>query len=443
MKSVLFLLFLLMAFFAKSQTVRLVKDIVPGEKGIFDNGARILGSHNGIAFIQFRHEKDIHYWKTNGTAEGTNFIGLIPNVRALLKVYPFTDGYVIFIRDNNGDDAFWILWGKTGILERLAAKVAPVNEFVLFEGELLYCPDTGLAKLVAIDLVSKTPRIIHTYGPFGVRMLSACDDFVFIVADPPDSEASGSMAFYVYREKKITLQQVVNRGEEHSEGANPLPFRGKIFFWYHPSSNPYQLWVTDGTTDSTYVIFDKLAYESTLDLFYKYDNNFIGKNLILFTGLPSDSCRQCFDLYSLNPVTYKIQNLKITDRPNDTGANYMDFGSDIYFSIKGKLAHTDGTTRGSEIFFNEDITGSNPKCMTEYRGRLYYLAFKLGKDRKVTSTELRSFDPATPEIFSKHDLQGIDPLSMVLLGQRLLFIANDGIHGHELFTYEENASEKK
>lgn len=209
------------------------------------------------------------------------------------------------------------------------------------------------------------------------------------------------------------------------------------FFSTDSSNSSTSIWRTDGTTQGTYKFFDECTLSSISSKAYGTFNN-----KLYFSGAQNNRNELWVtDGTAGNTVLLKQLNINGGDgKPGD----FIEYKGQLYFTAESKsfnreLWRTDGTAEGTQEFL--DLTGtinqsSEPRYLGVAGNYLYFTAIaadSLGRelwrtDSTMDGTELvMDINPG-----SGH---GIDYYTDVftIFGDNLLFVADDGINGKELW----------
>ncbi|HSS77224.1 MAG TPA: ELWxxDGT repeat protein, partial [Thermoanaerobaculia bacterium] len=354
-------------------------------------GGRILfGAWSGLAG-DFRHN-DVELWSSDGSPGGTrqtadiNRAGNSSNVRSSVAA----GGDVFSIASENGEDNLNV-WRSDGT-------------------------EPGTVKL------------LPSFFDFrGTSQLAVGGDKAFLVTD--DFSSSGSQLWRVQHEGPN--QQLLSGGQSQFI-ASPVSYRGQLYFLRGQG----ELWTSDGSAQGT-------------------------RKAIEIPGIPSPSFLEApgSELWFLahDPDSFEFSQVWRTDgtqagtrRVHDFGFNFAGFdpeftqiGSQVYFIALQpnfdipQVWKTDGSDAGTSAI-TSPTAQALPAELTSFQGNLYFFANQTpGGPRALWrsdgtpggTTVVHSF-PAEP------DSSIFEPphAGLTVLGSRLVFAIDDGVHGREPWT---------
>ena len=376
--------------------VELIKDINPGSRYSYYYGTSYpLGS----SLRELTEFKDLLYfsadngetgrelWISDGTADGTQLVK---------DIAPGADNY--FIKSSNP------------------------SEFVEFNDKLYFSADEGFwttdgtaegTQLVAnIDITSNTSG--YTAGPVQIDYYIEFNDKLYFSANDgetgpelwvSDGTAGGTQLLIDIKEGEDGF-----RGEYFVAGSSLdefTEFNNKLYFSADNGTNGQELWVSDGTAEGTQLLID-----------IDPNNN---NSSISYPGSP-------------HPSSLTVLNDKLYFAADD-GVN----GRELWVS--------DGTAEGTQLLADINNNprayggeyGSAPRELIEFNDKLYFSA-----DDGVNGRELWISDGTAEGTKLLADIApGVDenygrpaesePKDFYEFNDRLLFSANDGETGRELW----------
>lgn len=398
--------------------------------------ARIVWN-NALYFSAFDHLHGYEFWKTDGTPSGTVFMkDLNPGLNSsyIQGFMPYNSKLYFCTTDTTGNSSRAALWytdgtsaGTIKVKDTLGNSRYVISKLDTLNGQLIFATNGGVYK--SDGTAAGTTRI-PTLAP-GATTESAAGNFVFLngmmimtargqnSTQGPDEvwkvDLAGNTATRI-----ATGQIVFGYGEMKT-------FNNAVYFVKEKTNNvlDYALWKTDGTPGGT-VIADTAFLPRHLEL---YDNNTTlyyttsssGNNrsyvrkITAATGTPQ-TVKMFNDIatgiYSYNN-TYNYNSFQAPSSPvllydnafplypyfikvNQSRALYFPGGDTVSGNVE--LMQTDGTTGGTSLV-KDILTGT-------YSGNIQYLTHMLNK-------------------------QG-DSI--------LVFVANDGVHGNELWVSDGTAA---
>jgi len=350
-------------------------------------GGRILfGAWSGRAG-DFGHQ-DVELWSSDGSPGGTrltadiNRAGNSSNVKSTVAA----GGDVFFTASENGGDTLNV-WRSDG---------------------------TGPG----------TVKLLPSFNDFqGTSQLAIGGDKVFLVAEDPSFV--GDQLWRIQNDGPN--QPLINGGEDQFI-ASPVSYRGQLYFLRGQG----EVWTSDGSVQGT-------------------------RNALAVPGVPSLSFLEApgSELWFLAEVSdpFEVSQVWQTDgtqagtrRIRDFGFNFAELdpeftqiGSQVYFIANQpnfdnpQVWKTDGTDAGTSAITDPGMQGL-PAELTAFQGNLYFFANLSGGSRALWrsdgtpggTTVVHQF-PAQPG----NDFFNAPHLGLTVLGSRLVFAVDDGVHGSE------------
>jgi|GEM_PF-5973545 len=436
----------------------MLTDINPSGNGIVTghNSAAVV---NGTAF--FAANDGVHglsLWKTDGTPAGTAFVKVIdPNdpsgLHSSLENFYSVNGRLVFdARDPVLGLNLWTSDGTAAGTVPLAA-AAPTATTLLelneaaVAGGVLYFPSRG-TQLWKSDGTEAGTMMIKDLDPAQTDRAGEINSL---------SAFGSKVLFQVWQSGGGTwisdgtdggTVQLIN-GIVPASGAAVL--NGDLYFGgYNPVTNKGSLWKTDGTVAGT-VQVSNVAADSIVNL----------NGILIFNGY--DPAQTWPGIYRSDgtaagtvPLELPFQGIGLMASPTVVGG-YVLFAAGSDYVGTG-LFRTDGTAAGTGILvkdINPNILsdavfpflpiGSYPADFAVVDGRLFFTADDGTHGREIWSsdgTELGTFlaqdinpgsassQPASPSYDSSSSLGSL----LIPFGSALLFAANDGVHGLQLWS---------
>ena len=170
--------------------------------------------------------------------------------------------------------------------------------------------------------------------------------------------------------------------------SNFINFNNKMFYFARDASYQFSLYATDGTTADNQII---------KNLGFAYGSNLSDENTF---------------------NDYKIV-----------------FNNKLYFNFSNVLYQSDGTTAGTVSFMP---TLQNVRYFKIFNNRLYFIAYSGASGVEMWSTDgtvagttlLKDINPGTTNAFN----YSVYNPHLTVFNNKLFFVANDGVHGYELWS---------
>lgn len=226
---------------------------------------------------------------------------------------------------------------------------------------------------------------------------------------------------------------------------NFTSLNGKTIFSAFDENNTEQLWVSDGTTAGTQLIkhiTPKWNAEKTYTLYNNYlyfaaDDGTNGSELWRTDG--TEAGTSLFADIAAGP-----------DSGMFLGSNMLVVNGILYFtaadSFDTELWRTDGTEAGTFLVRNIDpYLSSNPHSLTEFNNRLFFVASHVEFGDELWTSDgtadgtylVRDINPGFAPSFPyspNYTVSGHFNRQIEVLNNQLLFTADDGLNGFELWT---------
>ena len=386
---------------------QLLKDINPGDVGSRPAGLTVVGDRVFFAANDGNASSSRDPWVTDGTAVGTVKLLTIPSTHDFAYTYGFTAlGSTAYFFAGVDNDTRVELWKSDGT----TAGTVRVKDFGAYGTDFTFGPGTLTA--------------------FAGRMFFTMDD------------ATNGRELWVSdgTEAGTTLFKDIRAGTASSNPMDLTVIGDRMYFSADDGTNGRELWISDGTASGTVLLKDLGPGDSDPRRFVAFGG------LVYFNGRG--------ELWRTDGTTTGTELVK--DIASSMGVGGGDvreptvLGDRLYFiartSATGyQLWRSDGTEAGT-VPITERRTSVLPDAflpsdLTVAGGRLYFSAINgdtADNDRELwvsdgttAGTRLVAdiFPGPNPSMFQGPDLTG----PMTVLGGRLLFIADDGVHGAELW----------
>lgn len=403
-----------------SITPELIKDINTVEAGSWPHWFTEVA---GIAYFSANSQDGVGLWRTDGTTDGTRRIA---NVGA-------------------GDDDF-----------------AAVDQQLYFVG---HDPVHG-AELWVTDGAESGTRLVKDISPgwqgTSLSDLTAVGDLVFFVTN--DVEAGSELWRSDGTEAGTFRVRDIRPGVEGSAPEELFDYRGLAAFVADDGEHGRKAWVSDGTGEGTQMI--ELA-QGVGSAYLNRSRSFavLNDDLYFVDRGPFSNSIWRYDIESGAEPVLPVSSAQLVTAPDyllvvlgdwhsggslarfDRQAlvpllefpafsvgevgNFTLVGSDVYFTLdrstKRELWRTDGTAQGTALVTTFDGGG----LLFAAAARLYYLEQSNGAV-KLWATNGATSDFAPVRQFARDPALGDRRLG-VALGSQLLFLADDGVTGPELW----------
>ena len=295
------------------------------------------------------------------------------------------------------------------------------------------------------------------------------------VSDPTSFVEVGELTYFVAsdtqngRELWVTDGSVqgtrlvadVNEGEDSSTPTELVELDGQLYFTAFTEEFGRELWTTDGTAEGTMMVAD--IYEGTYPSNYQdFGNSARPAELTAVDGMLYFSARDGqngVELWKYDPETEEAELVAdINDNVDDetsvpessNPSNLTDVDGVLYFTANDgengeELWRSTGTESGTEMVAdvfegtddNGDPNSSYPGLLVAFEGDLFFLAENDEVGAELWKYDVGSDDPLqlVADINEGEGSAFTNTSQMVVLGDMLLFTADDGELGLELWKY--------
>ncbi len=225
----------------------------------------------------------------------------------------------------------------------------------------------------------------------------------------------------------------VNPGFNSSNPANLTVFDSKLYFVCDDGTHGRELWVYDGVSAPTMVV------DNHAGIFSSFPENFIEYNSKLYFQASDGGGGNLWQFDGVSNPS-KVSGIRLSEKMAVFNGK-LHFQANDYSGSDGyELWEYDGVTPPVMITdINPGLISSWPSEFTEFSAKLYFQA-----DGGTHGKELWVYDGTNPpsmvaDIFP--GTQGVlpnssEPYHLTVFNSRLIFSANDGVNGRELWEYD-------
>lgn len=421
-----------------------------------------LSSHftnvGGTAFFVGQDgDGDLELWKSDGTGNGTLRVQDINLTGSSAPSYLAALGNTVLFAANSGaGSALWKSDGTaagTALVKDTAISARGIDDpsfyspplssgFVGLGGNLFFVPDgeSYAHDLWISDGTANGTKMVKPIDPVSVNPYSlvACNGTLFFIGGKTasvglwksDGTEAGTTAVKLFAANTLT-----------SSPRALTDVNGTLFFFTGTSSG-YPLWKSDGTEAGTTLVATLPAQPSDL-------TNVNGR--LFFVGSDSAHGAEPWISDGTAAGTHLLKEIRPTSDSSDPFA-LTDVNGTLYFMVRlgnssdYELWKSDGTATGTVRVkdFGYGIAspyGPAPDYLTTIGSRLFFTAYdsvggmELWVSDGTESGTQRVKDINTIVNFSQpySDNKGSNPFSLTNLDGTLIFSADDGVHGRELW----------
>jgi len=241
----------------------------------------------------------------------------------------------------------------------------------------------------------------------------------------------------IYGQIEVVRVKDINSGSENglipNSFTDALVFNDLLFFKASDGIHGRELWISDGTSEGTYMLKDIETDLSTVS-----PNSFTPYNGLVF--FQADDGVWGRELWVTDGTEAGTELFMDINEGNGHGSPlyFTEFDGKLYFGANDgshgqELWVSDGTVGGTYMLkdIRTGFGGSGPNHFTEFNGELYFKA-----DDGVHGAELWKTDGTEAGTVMVKDINesgGGEPMYFIVFNDALFFIVDDGIHGFELW----------
>lgn len=177
-------------------------------------------------------------------------------------------------------------------------------------------------------------------------------------------DSIGTELFF-YNGDSIALVKDINPGSSSSEPRNMFELNGKLLFQADDGTHGYEWWVSDGTQEGTNLLLDIFEGEkdgvfespSASEFWFKVYND-----QLFFTGVSSTNNFEPWVTDGTTDGTFLLKNLAADNTSFNNESfphDYVELEGSLYFSSRAGFWKTDGTTDGTSLVLEQDPLVSN------------------------------------------------------------------------------------
>ncbi|HEY0371664.1 MAG TPA: ELWxxDGT repeat protein [Thermoanaerobaculia bacterium] len=219
---------------------------------------------------------------------------------------------------------------------------------------------------------------------------------------------------------------------------NPAALRAGIpnlLFNARDVNHGVELWTTDGTGAGTRMLVDINPGPSSSDA----STGILHRDRILFAADNGTNGRELWSTDGTEGGTRMVKDLA-AGAPSSSPRNFVTLGNDVYFLAAGGLWKTDGTEAGTVSV----VTNILARNVTATSSRIFFEGYS-----PETNWELWVSDGTAAGTFMLPEIRpGTDAAfesmfsssGFSVFGNRVFFLANDAVHGRELWVSDGTAA---
>lgn len=232
-----------------------------------------------------------------------------------------------------------------------------------------------------------------------------------------------------------SLIKDIQEGSGNSNPFDMILFNDLIYFTANDGVNSSELWSSDGTTEGTNLVVDIRPGNAGNPI-----NKTIFGDKIIFTGNDGTNGAELWITDGTAEGTSMVKDIR-EGSANSLPSQFFVFNGEVYFrandGVNGnELWKTDGTEAGTVLVkdIREGSGNSAPSDFFVAGGNLYFVADDGNSGKEIWTTD--GTEAGTQMLMDINPGGGSDPGNFfpILDGQIILFTADDGLEGNELYS---------
>jgi len=249
--SLVFIFFLSTSLLFSQGTYPLFENISDNK---LDEDAELLGALGNRLLYFDLDDGERKLWASDATPDGTIKIGVAEqnDISLIAK----TEDTWYFQEEIGNTYHISVLNTGSDSLVSLYSSQENIRKGLLWQGSIYFLEDSPTSfagdDLIKFTLETSTSEILFTSDFGGIRGLGATDNDVMFVASMDEGKMLGKTDGTLMN--TATFHMLYPSGGEFGQQVFMESNGEKMFFAYHPSNNPYNLWVSDGTSDGTMIL---------------------------------------------------------------------------------------------------------------------------------------------------------------------------------------------
>lgn len=429
----------------------LLKDIRSGTLSAFEeNEEPFIQINNILYFAANNGTLGTELWRTDGTNEGTYIVADInPGpLSSNPKSFVNFNGLLVFTAEKEGQgQEVWITdgtWQETKLLKDInleSETSSNSRDFVVLNNTLYFSSynnfKSGLWKTDGTadgTVLIKEVRIKQ-------NTLSVLNNKLIFNGEITQDDFGNELWISDGTVEGTNLLKDINTGNDDSNPENFFQVGNELFFTVDEPNTA--LWKTDGTSDGTQKIIDAVIDNKT--------DFVVFNNELYFDPQDEDIGYELWKTDGTNEGTTLVKDINpMFDGDNDDSNPQQFFvhGNHLYFVAKHKdfgkeLWRTDGTTEGTQLFVDLDEGDFSSFFTTTACTAIDDVFFFIAAPESLeTGHELWQTDGTPEGTVMLADLnEGTEnayPTNLTTFNNQLIFIADNGVNGRELWSYGEN-----
>jgi ELWxxDGT repeat protein len=401
----------------------------------------IAKTSNGFLFSDYNYPVTVtDMWYSNGTAAGTNKVHSFPSAfhgdisvnenKALFGAIDGNDGYSIWVSDGTSLGTKQMKAGTwydyTGV-DRIKWIG---NTAIIFSGYYLWKTDgTSTGTVVIRTLPFQYSG--HLHSPVLLK-----NSLYFFLADQlwkTDGTEAGTVLVKVLPISTTPFFRYLIAGEN------------RLYFVAEDHDHGWEVWTSDGTADGTHLVKD-VNMNGPIDYYIPVIKTVVN-DVAYFVDAQTTGNSELWRTDGTEAGTYVVKEIN-EDLNKGSNPNILEtIGNTIYFTANDgvhgyEFWKTDGTAKGTvmikDIYPGKFSSIWSNQCATYVvNGVLYFSAVDEAHGYELWKTD--GTEAGTQLVYDVNPgiLSGVSTVtgSMTSVGNRLIFTANDGVHGYEFWEY--------
>ena len=430
----------------------LLKDIRSGFPSAFEATEEPFININDVLYFAANNGTlGTELWRTDGTSNGTYFVTNINPSYLSSSPKSFIDfnGLLVFSAEKEGlGREIWISGGlheNTKLLKDINEELnesSNPRDFVVLNNSLYFSSHNGFKSgLWKTDGTTEGTVLIKEVR-IKQNTLAVLGNQLIFNGEVTQDDFGQELWISDGTIEGTNLLKDINTGNDDSNPENFYQVGNELFFTIDEPNTA--LWKTDGTSGGTQKIMDAIIDNKT--------DFVVFKNELYFDPQDENIGYELWKTDGTNAGTILVKDINpMADGENDESEpeEFFVHGNHLYFVAKHKdfgkeLWRTDGTNEGTELFVDLDegnfSSFSTTTACTAIDDVFFFVA---APESLETGHELWQTDGTPEGTIMLADLnEGTEnafPTNLTTLNNQLIFIADNGINGRELWSYGESS----
>ena len=434
----------IMAIEMDAQVELLVKDITPGVTSTFSSefdreDGIILSFQDKILFKTKDDAGQFSLWVSGGDEQSTFVLHELENDDEFSQFLANSVSHVYYSVSSAAGDHVFSLDKSTLDTSRIYSDNDEIRFLTYLNDQLYFALEEGSFGgdyLMRLNPLTEEVEMVYGFNWFkGIRDIGVFGDHLILIAEGTnnsldlyvsDGTSAGTESYYV-----------INDGSDSSGDYFMTTVDDLLFFFHNKPSEPYTLYVTDGTTSGTLPL---MGLERLWPLDIEKTRSIVGWNgKLFFKGRETDNGGGQDDFFVSDGTVNGTFKININDKWAKP-EYFTPYKGELYFKADYlgfifTVYKTDGTQAGTVEAIDSDPLGGGLSFggdyMTVYDDSLFFNACRTELGCELWASAGNTGSTRLIELVPGSD--GGNPIDMTATERHLFFIYNSPDYGNELF----------